>query len=82
MVFAVDLDRQSRREAGEIDDVPGDRHLPAELEAIQTSVSELTPEQLLGGGLVGPKPADALRSPPGLVWPVGRHRGHSSVRMR
>lgn len=61
---SVELDDQAMASAGEIHDEGPDRHLAAELAAIQLSVSQPGPEQAFGIGLVYAKitrPPDGQR---------------------
>ena len=60
MLRAVELDRQSRFPAAEIDNEPGDRRLPPEFPAIEAAVPQLLPEHLLGPWCFGAKAASGI----------------------
>jgi hypothetical protein len=64
----VDLEDQPRLEADEIGDIAGERHLPPELEAVETPVPELTPQRLLQRGrLLAQAPCQAALAGRDLV---------------
>jgi hypothetical protein len=57
MLSSIQFDDQSRRFAAEIDDVIADRHLPAELQSMQTSVAKPKPQRTFSVGLIAPQPS-------------------------
>jgi hypothetical protein len=72
VLVAVQLDSELRLHAIEVDDEPVDRHLTAELQAVELAVADRPPEEALGVGVVVTHDAgEATALPAGIA--IGCH---------